>query len=295
MDRNAQRAPHRGALLWLRAETSIHVGQGQQSGLIDQPFAREGGTGYPYIPGSGMKGALRDALRLTFAPSNSGESQTDMFFGTQEQAGPVLVSDARLAFLPVRSLSAPYRYLTCPHLLARLRRDLDFVMSPGGQASAAVTEGHYRGGPAATEPLFLEEFPFQHAGDVDLSPVLQGLPQSVADTVRSRVAVICDDDFYYFAQHSLHVRTRNALDPISKTAANTALWSEESLPPDTIMTAVLVPRLQSHAGILHELLATYDKYLGGYFQVGANETVGEGWFGIVNLSEILTPAAGASA
>ena len=45
-------------------------------------------------------------------------------FGTQERAGELLVSDARLLLLPVRSLTRSYRWITCPHLLERYRRDL---------------------------------------------------------------------------------------------------------------------------------------------------------------------------
>lgn len=285
----------RGVLLWLRAETFIHVGAGQQSSLIDLPFAREGGTGYPYIPGSGMKGALRDAMRLTFPPTQrikiNGKDvePAAQYFGLEDQAGPILVSDARLAFLPVRSLSAPYRYLTCEHLLSRLHRDLTFVKCASAPVSPNIHKSCYWGAEgnnrANGEIVFLEEFPFTREAGIDVSPLLCGLPRETANNVRTRAAILTDDDFDYFARHGLHVRMRNKLVPETKTVDGGSLWSEESLPPDTLMTVVLIPRLKKDTEMLRALLECFQCYLGGYFQVGGNETVGEGWFQILNLKE----------
>ena len=48
-------------LIWYEAVTFIHAGIGQVPELIDQPVARESGTGFPYLPGSGAKGGLKSA------------------------------------------------------------------------------------------------------------------------------------------------------------------------------------------------------------------------------------------
>lgn len=289
--------PERGVLLWLRAETFIHVGVGQQSSLIDLPFAREGGTGYPYIPGSGMKGALRDAMRLTFAPQQRADANgekidpTDQYFGSEGQAGSTLVSDARLAFLPVRSLSAPYRYLTSEHLLSRLHRDLTFVNWEGDPVAPSIARSHYwdadSASRAADETVFLEEFPFARESGVDIIPILSKLPPDTVEAVKSRAVILADEDFAYFARHGLHVRMRNKLVPETKTVDGGSLWSEESLPPDTLMSVVLIPRLKKDTELLRTLLECFRDLLGGYFQVGGNETVGEGWFSILNLKEAI--------
>jgi RAMP superfamily protein len=105
-------------IIGLLAETYIHPGTGQSAGAIDLPVARERVTQYPFIPGSSMKGALLDASR------GSG-LDTDRLFGQQENAGQLLISDARLLLLPVRSLTSPYIWLTCPHLIERFRRDME--------------------------------------------------------------------------------------------------------------------------------------------------------------------------
>jgi len=111
-------------ILALFAETFIHPGTGQSATAIDLPVAREAATDYPFIAGSSLKGALRDKARQMWLSSDDKDSkEVDDLFGKQENAGNILVSDARLLLLPVRSLNSSYRWLTCPHLLERLHRD----------------------------------------------------------------------------------------------------------------------------------------------------------------------------
>ncbi len=50
----------RGIILGMLAETSTHPGMGQMVGAVDLPVARERTTGYPMIPSTALKGALRD-------------------------------------------------------------------------------------------------------------------------------------------------------------------------------------------------------------------------------------------
>ena len=45
---------------FLKAITPLHIGAGQGLGYIDLPIVREVHTNYPYIPGSSLKGALRN-------------------------------------------------------------------------------------------------------------------------------------------------------------------------------------------------------------------------------------------
>ena len=80
------------------AETSIHCGAGRSAGIIDLPVAREAATDYPFIAGSGLKGALRDRAE------SLGRSDVAKLFGNPDQAGRLLVSDARLLLLPVLGL-----------------------------------------------------------------------------------------------------------------------------------------------------------------------------------------------
>ena len=108
------------AIIGLLAETFIHSGIGRNEGAIDLPVAREAATDYPFIPGSGVKGAVK-----AFAMDNGmPDTKHEKCFGVHDDAGSLLVSDARLLLLPVRSLSGSYKWVTCGHLLERFSRDL---------------------------------------------------------------------------------------------------------------------------------------------------------------------------
>ena len=44
--------------------SALHVGTGQGVGIVDLPIARSKATNLPVVPGSGLKGILRDELQL---------------------------------------------------------------------------------------------------------------------------------------------------------------------------------------------------------------------------------------
>ena len=54
------------------------------------------------------------------------------------------------------------------------------------------------------------------------------------------------------------------------------LWYEETLPPDTVLYALLAGRSGGALGSLDALFPEDDPYL----QAGGNETVGQGWFAV---------------
>ena len=93
------------AMLGMLAETQIHPGVGSGMGVVDLPVAREAATDYPVLVGSSLKGALLDKAKAI------SRAMAECRFGSQEQAGDLLVSDARILLLPVRKLA------TCSSLL----------------------------------------------------------------------------------------------------------------------------------------------------------------------------------
>src|SRR5437016_3564600 len=50
-------------LLFLHAQTGLHPGSGTALGTVDLPVQRERHTQWPTIPGSALKGILRDLCR----------------------------------------------------------------------------------------------------------------------------------------------------------------------------------------------------------------------------------------
>lgn len=268
-------------VLGLLAETFIHPGAGQTGGAIDLPVAREAATNYPFVAGSSLKGALLDAAKLR----NMDPIEEKHIFGEQDRAGSLLVSDARLLLLPVRSLTSAYRWATCPHLLERLARDLKRSALEMGlpQRPPSIREGRYLG--KHNGQLFLEERSFKSGEDYSISglekwiEVIATLMGDIAarERLEKQIVALHDNDFGWFASFGLPVQARNVLETDTKKSKN--LWYEESLPPDTLMYAVLAER-DSSANALDSVLELFEKR--PYLQVGGNETIGQGWFNVIS-------------
>lgn len=276
-----------GRILGLLAETHVHAGAGQSEQAIDLPVAREKTTDYPFVPGSGVKGALRDLAERTL---RKGDPEIHRVYGARDGAGDLLISDARLLLLPVRCLARAYLWLTCPYLVERFRRDHERAL---GSTPPPVTMPDFRpagdapvvyGRGAANETLFLEERLFRRAGDlpeglVDLVAPLVG-DAGAKSRLAEQMALVSNEEFGWFARFALPVHAHNVLDgdkkegePRTKTSTN--LWYEESLAPDTLLYVVTLYRDPATGQHLDGLFGTRP-----YLQVGGNETTGQGWFRI---------------
>src|SRR4051812_41181475 len=113
-------------MLYFHALSPIHTGVGQSSGVIDLPVVREKHTGYPYLPGSTLKGVLRDAAR----PPEKDPSEPVFWkaFGPEttnasDNPGALQFTDGRLLAMPVRSLYGTFAWVTCLEALMRWQRD----------------------------------------------------------------------------------------------------------------------------------------------------------------------------
>lgn len=261
-------------IVGLLAESFVHVGSESGEGVIDLPVAREAATDYPYIPGSGLKGALRDWAR------QRGVADEERLFGRQDNAGQLLVSDARLLLLPVRSLHGAYCWVTCPHLLERYQRDCGRMGLGAPMATSGPARGTYLGAVELPERLILEERSFGKAGELPPALAETLAPLIAHETTRQRlpaqVVLLHDDDFAWFARYGLPVQARNVLDQATKTSKN--LWYEESLPPDTLLYSPLCERGTGDLAAFLDAIQVHP-----YLQAGGNETVGQGWFALALL------------
>ena len=275
------------ALLGLLAETSIHAGAGQMAGVIDLPIQREAHTAWPVVFGSAVKGALRTLANEQKAPwliSVFGPETSS----AHEHAGALLVSDARLLLLPVRSLTSHFKWVSCPALLKRFCADAERMRLQGAAFTipeindpntALVPEG-------AANALFLEEFRFA-TQTADLSAAitalarLMGRPDAVA-ALQKQLVVVHDDRFNHLAQFATPVNAHVCLDNATKTVKPRALWYEESLPPDTVLYVGLyaqASRVKEERKTAAEVLGhvVNELFAQPYLQLGGNETVGMGW------------------
>jgi len=140
----------------LKVLTPLHIGAGQGLGHVDLPIVREAHTNFPYIPGTSLKGALRNweinqvARVRGEKPSQLEEKLTDKdkfdpedkdivrlakIFGTAGEvaerdkealekgkevgAGKVLFSDAFIVLFPVKSAQGVFSLTTCPYVINR--------------------------------------------------------------------------------------------------------------------------------------------------------------------------------
>lgn len=259
------------AILGLLAETSIHPGSGSDTGFVDLPVAREAATDYPVIVGSSLKGALRDLVG-----KNSNGIDCKKIFGEQDNAGQLIVSDARLLLLPVRSMTSHYKWVTCPFLLERFERDHARAGNIGRDLNATrPNRGSYLGD--GTNGLFLEERQFTKEGE---------LPESVVDVIgqlirhestrarlEQQLVILHEDDFAWFARYGLAVNARNVLHNENKTSEN--LWYEETIPPDSLFYCLLAER---GGDAVSEVCGLFNGT--PYLQVGGNATIGQGWFAV---------------
>ena len=260
------------------AITHIHAGIGQALAAIDLPVARERVTNLPYIAGSSVKGAFRDAYRWSRpqtspdkegAPKPSPEelalfgatvadeeeaahSKGQATSGPQVSAGAgqLLFSDMRLLLLPVRSLRGSFRWVTCPLILRRFKSDCFRAGRPGEVPVVADIDDSVAltAYPPADDKLFLEELVFteegidEHIGEGLIETLTPLLPEAYHDELAEKLVILSDGAFAWFAGHGLPVRARNALDPETKRVKDGHLWWEESLSPDTLLYMVLSQR-----------------------------------------------------
>ena len=137
---DAVRNGHVSGLLFLHAQTAMHPGSGTALGVVDLPVQRERHTQWPVIPGSSLKGVLRDCCRQQVPGKRGRDADADpdlvTAFGppaaeADKHAGALSVTDARILAFPVRSLRGVFAWVTCPAVLQRLGRDLQLAgLSP---------------------------------------------------------------------------------------------------------------------------------------------------------------------
>lgn len=215
--------------LFFRCVTPLHIGCGQDVGIVDLPIIRERTTGYPLVPGSGIRGAFRDACESR----DPGHAVTCRLFGSEKdgkQPGCVIVCDARILLFPVRSHAADvFHWITCPFVLSRYDEDMDYFLGTSPQFSGLPTPGEEQyAGPVAYQPhpLVLEELPFDRFQSWTFPPTVQGVDSG-------RVVLVSNDVFGWFVRHATIVTQHNHLSA-AKTVLQGQLFSVEAVPPEAV-------------------------------------------------------------
>ncbi|MEJ7621231.1 MAG: type III-B CRISPR module RAMP protein Cmr4 [Aquificaceae bacterium] len=245
--------------------TPLHVGAGQGLSHVDLPIMREVHTGFPFVPGSAIKGSAREyALREVWKRhlANSGVKLSDLdeevskgkklkedetkkikddleylrsVFGTageleEGSAGKVSFGDASILLFPVRSLSHIFLLVTCPYVISRFARTVGMDIPP--QKVEDTEALCYSMEITINEKVVLEEFVFnaREAGEdfkkfVDLLGI----------GYKHRVVCVSDTVFSELVQNYTEVQTHVRIDPDKGTVASGALWTSEYLPAESVL------------------------------------------------------------
>jgi CRISPR-associated protein Cmr4 len=241
-------------LLFIHALSPLHAGTGQGIGIIDLPIAREKATGIPYLPGSSIKGSVRD---LCDSSDDVQKKAVNSIFGpntvdASDHAGSAQFGDARLVLLPVRSLAGTFAWVTSPYLLERCARDAGAagliapkipMVKPG--ECQITQESVIRIG--ATQKVILEDLDlsFQDSESLTaewatcLALELFKDDETSQLMLKQRFCIVNDDTLSFLLETATEVVARIRLDDDTKTVTQGGLWYEESLPTESILISLV--------------------------------------------------------
>jgi CRISPR-associated protein Cmr4 len=280
---------------FVRTITPLHVGTGQSAGYIDLEIAREKATHWPVIPGSSVKGVLRDKWRQMHADN---PKVVDQMFGPEAGsevllAGSLCISDQRMLLFPVRSFSGGFAYVTSPMALERFAQ-LCKVAIPGYRAFSLPAEpGTEEAFVDSTSVLkcaqgkvYLEDLDFVAKSDHSLEQLAEMISKGSdigKDTLLRHLAVVSDTVFTFLCDHATEVATRVTLNFETKTAKDGGLRTEEAVPSEAVFAGIA--EFQSVKGSkVDELAKAFEEECPKYLQFGGKATTGAGlcYFGSVS-------------
>lgn len=295
----------------------LHAGAGQSVGAIDLPIQRERHTGWPHVQASGVKGAFRDWFHRHYlvngADCSGKDAQaaelTDRVFGKSEsgadgagQAGAVAFSDARLLAFPVRSNVAPFVWVTCPEVLARLNRDLTLchhtkrvpIIAPQNEYGYLSLDTRIK------VPVVLEDLavsPEEHSGESvkELALIFAGLAPDVR-----RLLVVSDSAFSFLVRTATEIQPQIKIDMDTGTAADGFLRYQELLPADSVLYTVVFFSQEradrdsdSDPSLRPEVIRDcVTRAISTHVQVGGDMTLGRGLMQVRWFPELAGTAGG---
>lgn len=272
-------------LLFIHSLSPLHAGTGQGVGVIDQPIAREKATNIPYLPGSSIKGVLRGACtgpdcEDIFGPETN---NADAF------AGSVTINDARLLFLPVRSLSGVFAWVTSPFILHRLKRDLREITFeelppkdvPIVAQDACLVCANDSSLKINSTRVVLEDLLLNCTPSTELQAWGEWLGKQLFEagsywekSLTDKLCLVSDDVLSFLLDIGTQITSRIAIEDDKKTVASGALWYEEALPAETILVSLVVAtQVKATPESVFKALADISR---SSLQFGGSATVGQG-------------------
>jgi len=282
------------------AITSLHVGMGRSSGVVDLPIQRDP-QGFPVIFSSTFKGALKQHCGTVYnAISNNGRIDCSKakvcccLFGGEGVGGEgetdvtsvVSMSDLYPLAIPVPSLDKGYVYLTSRYIINTITDLFEAVNYKEGVkflSSIVPREDKVTVGTDIKVPLV--KVPSS------LLDTLSNLG-SIANKLKEGIAVEEDDSKAVLEiEKGIIKYTRNRINISTKTVLSGSLWTEEYLPHGSILAGIMflnTPRRNNYCNddsdknkvcddeCARQRLNEFVKDKEFYLNVGGKETIGKG-------------------
>jgi CRISPR-associated protein Cmr4 len=263
-------------ILYIFTRTPLHVGAGTSVGAVDQPVQRERHTGFPIVPGSSIKGVLRDACR-----NDELREKEKQIFGEQDDAGKVTFGEAKVMAFPVRSARGSFAFITCPLALERFRRshgaasnisapeEPDDMQCLAGDA-VTITRGSEIG-------VVLEEYRFKRTAQFPEAwenVLLDLLDDAVWKIGKSRFVLLNNGDFSHFVKTACEISQHVSINTKTGTAKPGALFNLEAVPAETLFFAPVTALSRSN-GEMNDLRSMLER--NPVLQFGGDSTTGLGY------------------
>jgi CRISPR-associated protein Cmr4 len=243
------------------------------------PIVREAHTNFPYIPGTSLKGALRnleikkvaekrrekpsqvekrltdkdkfdpediDILRLAKIFGTAGEvaerDKEALEKGKEVGAGKVLFLDAFIVLFPVKSAKGIFSLTTCPYVINRFFEllGIDQRVKDVPEGKVKVLSTKDHKNLINNNKLLLEEFVFEAEESEELKKFVELVGTFVGEENKRRIVCVNDTDFKDFVSNYTEVQTHIKIDLDTGTVDRGALWTEEYVPAESIFAFSLV-------------------------------------------------------
>lgn len=285
----------------LHALSPLHAGTGQSVDVIDLPIARMRATGMPYVPGSSVKGVLRDA-----STNHQDKVTTQVIYGPEtnpeddeRHAGAIMVGDARLLALPLRSFKGTFAWVTSPLLLTLASRDMregDFTVPdvPRITETGAWVASKSKAKNVHNGKIYLEDIDLNVKEDPKVGAWAKLIAELVSpehsEMVSQRFIVVDDESMTFFWETGTQIETRIRLDSTTRVVAKRALWMEECLPPESILIGLMAAERSRHRDHPMQAQEVMNAALGQprTLQFGGKATVGRGRCCIIPVKKEVT-------
>ncbi|HWP84875.1 MAG TPA: type III-B CRISPR module RAMP protein Cmr4 [Terriglobia bacterium] len=273
---------------FIYAVSPLHMGTGTTIGVVDNPIQREVHTGWPSMAGSGIKGAIRHALKGRDGWTNG---LIEAIFGpeagttTDLYAGAISFTDAQIVCFPVRSLRRSFVYATCPTALARLGRLVGKLWSLGqleDQNAWVADKRLLQDGHLILEALAYNATEQPEAKEIAAWLAAHALAAGFfQEKLKNDLVILSDTDFTHFVKNSTLIEPHVRIEDTTGTASDGGLFYTENLPPESLLVTLAMASQARDGKTALDAQKVIEKVSGALgngkiWQFGGDATTGRG-------------------